>query len=109
MSSKLATYANLIIKYEKELKDFEKKISEDGKKLVIFAESLIGELRNVGDEVLAQISQEIEKNTNDKITELTEKYVEEREKQISNINQMGQKNLEKATQFVIEKIKEVFK
>ena len=109
MSSKLATYASLIVRYEQELKNIEKNLSDDGKKLVIFTESLVGQLRNVADEVLAQISQDIDKNTNDKISELSKKYAEEREKQLSKINQMGQKNLEKASQLVLEKIEEVFK
>jgi len=109
MSSKLATYASLIVRYEQELKNMEKNLSDDGKKLVILTESLVGQLRSVADEVLAQISQDIEKNTNDKINELSKKYAEEREKQLSKINQMGQKNLEKASQLVLEKIEEVFK
>lgn len=109
MSSKLATYASLIVRYEQELKNMEKNLSDDGKKLVILAESLVSQLRSVADEVLAQISQDIDKNTNDKINELSKKYAEEREKQLSKINQMGQKNLEKASQLVLEKIEEVFK
>jgi len=109
MSSKLATYASLIVRYEQELKNMEKNLSDDGKKLVILTESLVSQLRSVADEVLAQISQDIDKNTNDKINELSKKYAEEREKQLSKINQMGQKNLEKASQLVLEKIEEVFK
>jgi len=109
MSSKLATYASLIVRYEQELKNIEKNLSDDGKKLVILTESLVVQLRSVADEVLAQISQDIDKNTNDKISELTKKYAEEREKQVSKINDMGQKNLEKASQLVLEKIEEVFK
>lgn len=109
MSSKLATYATLIVRYEEELKKIEKNIADDGKKLIIFTESLVGQLRNVADEVLAQISKDIDKNTNEKISELSKKYTEEREKQLTKINQLGQKNLEKATQLVLEKIEEVFK
>lgn len=109
MSSKLATYATLIVRYEEELKKMEKNIADDGKKLIIFTESLVGQLRNVADEVLAQISKDIDKNTNEKISELSKKYTEEREKQLTKINQLGQKNLEKATQLVLEKIEEVFK
>ena len=109
MPSKLTTYASLIIKYEQELKNIEKNLSDDGKRLIVLTESLAGELRSIADEVLAQITQDIEKNTNDKISELTKKYAEEREKELSKINQMGQKNLEKASQFVLEKVEEVFK
>ncbi|BFH73417.1 hypothetical protein SJAV_13610 [Sulfurisphaera javensis] len=109
MSSKLSTYANLIVRYEEELKNIEKNIADDAKRLVIFAESLTTQFRSIAEEELNQISQEIDKNTSDKINELSKKYAEDREKQISKIKEKGQKNLEKATQFVLKKIEEVFK
>ncbi|BAB65349.1 MULTISPECIES: hypothetical protein [Sulfurisphaera] len=109
MSSKLSTYANLIVRFEEELKNIEKNIADDGKKLVIFSESLATEFKGVAEEVFNQISKEVEKNTNDKINELSKKFSEERDKKITEIKNKGQKNMEKATDFVLKKIEEVFK
>lgn len=109
MSSKLAAYANLIVRYEDELKNLEKKLADDGKKLVLLAESLTPQLRATAEDVLSQISQEINKSTQEKISELTKKYTEEREKELAKIKEMAQKNLDKATDYVLKKLEEVFK
>lgn len=109
MSSKLSTYANLVVRYEEELKNIEKNLADDGKKLVILAESLSSQFRSMAEEVLTQISQEVDKNTNEKISQLAKKYSEEREKEITRIKEKGQKNMEKAVEFVLQKIEEVFK
>lgn len=109
MSSKLAVYANLIIRYENEIKEEERKLADDGKRLVLLSQSLASQLRNVAEEVFSEISKEIEKASDAKVREISQKYQQEREKELLKIKQNGEKNLDKAVDFVLRKVMEVYK
>ncbi|BCU70707.1 hypothetical protein [Stygiolobus caldivivus] len=109
MSSKLATYANLIVRYENQLKDTEKRTAEDGKKIVLMAENLSSQFRNVAEQVVSQIFTEIDQTYSSQIQQLSKKYFEEREKEIEKIKKQAQKNVNKAVDFVIAKLLEVYK
>ena len=109
MSSKLATYANLIIEYENQLKDAEKKTAEDGKKIILLAETLSSQFRVVAEQVLSQIFSDIDQVYSSRISQLSKKYSELREKEISEIKKKAEKNVDKAVDFVLTKLMEVFK
>ncbi|MFP3197208.1 MAG: hypothetical protein RXQ78_02045 [Sulfolobaceae archaeon] len=109
MSSKLATYANLIIKYENQLKDVEKKTVEDGKKIVLMADSLSSQFRAVAEQVISQIFKEINQTYSSQIQQLSKKYTEEREKEIEKIRKQAEKNVDKAVELVVSKLLEVYK
>ncbi|MFP3065015.1 MAG: hypothetical protein RXR59_05705 [Sulfolobus sp.] len=109
MSSKIAVYANLIIRYENEIKEEERKLADDGKKLVLLSQSLASQLRNVAEQVFTEVSKEIERASDTKGREISQKYQQEREKELLKIKQNGEKNLDKAVDFVLRKVMEVYK
>lgn len=109
MSSKIKVYADAVVKYETNLKEIEKKIAEDGKKLILLSESLTQKLKSVAEEYVTSISAELERKYAEEANKLRLKYGEERSKEINKIKQLAEDNLDKAVDFVISKLLEAYK
>ncbi len=105
----LGLNVKLVVKFESEAKSLMTDIAEDSKKMLTLANSSYSELKEEAEKRLAEIQNIIDNDKRNTLDSMRKEYTQMREKKIAEIKKAGQKNLDKATEELLNALLGAFK
>ncbi|BBD74007.1 hypothetical protein HS1genome_2396 [Sulfodiicoccus acidiphilus] len=106
---KIGDYVQAISKFETGVKELERSSSEDAKRLLTEAEALSSQFEEAASKAIDIIAESISKEEKQKIDQLRKMFLDQRQKQLAEIKRKGEKNLDKAVQFLLEQVKGAYR
>lgn len=107
--SKLKTYAENIVQLEKNINTLILSLAEDSRTLINQAYVLSGRLQESADQAIEEITKMVDESDKREIETIRKEFDRKKQEKLSQIKRSAEKNLDKAAEELLLRLKEAFK